>query len=62
MQVLQYPGYFSPARLTDYAVFFRYPGDEEPLNEQDYNVALHIASDVVKWAEAIINGSVSCNP
>lgn len=42
------------AILTDYAVTFRYPGDEEPLTETEYHEAVRIAAVVVAWAEARI--------
>jgi HEPN domain-containing protein len=39
------------AKLTIYATAFRYPGDEEALLEAEYQDALQLAEDVVRWAE-----------
>ncbi|MDO8585924.1 MAG: HEPN domain-containing protein [Armatimonadota bacterium] len=36
--------------LTDYAVSTRYPGEEEPLTEEDYREAVRLAEAVVAWA------------
>lgn len=36
-------------RLTPYAVA-RYPGEEEPIQRQEYEEAIAIASQVVAWA------------
>jgi HEPN domain-containing protein len=40
--------------LTDYAVTSRYPGDFEPVDEEEYEEALRLAKTVVIWAEKII--------
>jgi HEPN domain-containing protein len=37
--------------LTDYSVEARYPGPFEPVTEEEFKEALHIAETVVKWAE-----------
>lgn len=42
------------AGLTDYAVSVRYPGNFEPLTEEEYHEALRLAEAVVRWAEQII--------
>jgi HEPN domain-containing protein len=42
------------AGLTDYAVTSRYPGDFEPVDEEEYKEALRLAKTVVIWAEKII--------
>ena len=42
------------AILTDYAVLTRYPGDLEPVTEEEYLEAIRIAETVVQWAEKII--------
>lgn len=42
------------ARWTRYAVAGRYPGLMEPVTEEEYESALQIASDVLKWAEEMI--------
>ena len=39
------------AGLTDYAVTSRYPGDFEPVSEEEYKEALKLAKMVVIWAE-----------
>ncbi len=44
------------ASLTDYAVLSRYPGDLEPVTEEEYRKALGLAEIVVKWAEGVIKG------
>ena len=44
------------ASLTDYAVLSRYPGDLEPVTEEEYRKALRLAETVVKWAEGAIKG------
>ncbi|MDO8585931.1 MAG: HEPN domain-containing protein [Armatimonadota bacterium] len=38
------------ARLSAYAVTTRYPGEEEPLTEEDYREAVRLAEAVVRWA------------
>jgi HEPN domain-containing protein len=42
--------------LTDYAVISRYPGDFEPVTEDEHQEAFRLAEAVVKWAEGIIKG------
>jgi HEPN domain-containing protein len=44
------------ASLTDYAVLSRYPGDLEPVTDEEYRRALSLAEIVVKWAEGVIKG------
>lgn len=44
------------AGLTDYAVLSRYPGDLEPVTDEEYRKALSLAEIVVKWAEGVIKG------
>jgi HEPN domain-containing protein len=41
-------------RLSDYAVLTRYPGDVEPVTEEEYLEAIRIAEAVVQWAEKIV--------
>lgn len=41
--------------LTAYAVDTRYPGDYEPVSEEEYKEALKLAEDVFKWLDNIIN-------
>jgi len=38
--------------LTGYAVETRYPGEYEPVNEDDYLNAIALAEKVLKWVEA----------
>ncbi|WP_259048572.1 HEPN domain-containing protein [Salinibacter ruber] len=38
-------------RLTRYAVLTRYPGLDDPVNEDDYERAVEIAERVVEWVE-----------
>ncbi len=40
--------------LTDYAVLTRYPGDLEPITEEEYLEAIRIAETVVQWAEKMV--------
>lgn len=40
--------------LTDYAVETRYPGEREPLTEEEYKEALAIAEKVFSWISKII--------
>ena len=42
------------ASLTDYAVLTRYPGDLEPVTEEEYLEAVRIAEAVVRWGEKIV--------
>jgi hypothetical protein len=44
--------------LTDYAVVTRYPGDYEPVAEQEYQQALSLAESVVLWSESLIGRKV----
>lgn len=37
--------------LTGYAVETRYPGDYEPVDEEDLRKAIEIAKEVLKWAK-----------
>jgi HEPN domain-containing protein len=42
------------AGLTDYAVVSRYPGDLEPVTEEEYQDAVRLAAVVVQWAKSLI--------
>jgi len=42
------------ASLTDYAVTTRYPGVSEPVDEEEYQAAVHLAEAVVAWAERMV--------
>ena len=43
------------ASLTDYAVMIRYPGDTEPVDEEEYREAISLAEAVVSWSERTLN-------
>ena len=43
------------AGLSEFAVQTRYPGWGEPVTEAEYNEAVDIASNVVKWVDSKIN-------
>lgn len=45
------------ASLTDYAVLSRYPGDLEPVTEEQYQEAVRLAEAVVQWAEGLIGAA-----
>ena len=42
------------AALTDYAVESRYPGNIEPVEEEEYRNSIHIAEAVLRRAESLI--------
>jgi hypothetical protein len=42
--------------LSDYAVETRYPGNYEPVGEEEYLRALDIARSVCQWVVGIIRG------
>lgn len=42
------------ASLSDYAVVSRYPGEFEPVDEEEYKETVQLAETVVLWAEKII--------
>ena len=42
------------ASLSDYAVEARYPGLSEPVTRQEYEEAVAIAEEVVRWARGVI--------
>jgi len=39
------------SELTVYAVDTRYPGDYDPVTEEEYKLALAMAEKVIKWVE-----------
>ena len=39
------------AELTVYAVDTRYPGDYDPVTEDEYKLALAMAEEVIRWVE-----------
>lgn len=42
------------AILTDYAVLTRYPGNLEPITEEEYHEAVRLAEAVIEWAKTLI--------
>lgn len=42
------------AALTDYAVLSRYPGNIEPVEENEYRHSIFVAEAVLSWAESLI--------
>lgn len=42
--------------LTDYAVQMRYPGDYYPVSDEEYERAVELASRVLDWVSAQIQG------
>ncbi|MEI7833325.1 MAG: HEPN domain-containing protein [bacterium] len=38
-------------KLTGYATIFRYPGEEEPVSQDDYQELLVIARGILTWAK-----------
>jgi HEPN domain-containing protein len=40
--------------LTDFAVEARYPSTAEPISREEYQEAVELAEQVVRWAESII--------
>jgi HEPN domain-containing protein len=42
------------AGLSDYAIASRYPGTSEPVEDEEYRDAIHMAEAVVYWAEKVI--------
>ncbi len=49
--ILVHEGIEDVAILTDYAVLARYPGNTEPVEENEYQEAIRLAEAVVDWAE-----------
>ena len=47
------------AILTDYAVEFRYPGNIESVDEEEYRQAIRLAEAVMNWVQALIHESPS---
>ena len=51
------PGFVrEAAQLTQFAVFSRYPGIAPPVKREEYDEAVAIAEQVVRWVEVIISG------
>jgi len=45
--------------LTAYAVSTRYPGDFEPVDEQEYQVTLETAEKIFNWVQKIIEDEIN---
>jgi len=45
--------------LTAYAVSTRYPGDFEPVDEEEYQETLETAEKVFNWVRKIIEGEIN---
>jgi HEPN domain-containing protein len=43
--------------LTTYATVSRYPGETEPVTEEEYHQAVALAERIVRWAEDILSTS-----
>ncbi len=43
------------AVLSDYSVESRYPGLSEPVTQEEYEEAIALAEEVVRWAQGIIS-------
>lgn len=42
------------AALSDYAVETRYPGPAEPVTQQEYEDAVNVAKEVIRWAQGVL--------
>ncbi len=49
------PSVLRAARLTAYAVSSRYPGVEEPVQEEEYRDAVRVAEAILDWAINYVN-------
>jgi len=49
------PALLDAVTLTEYATVFRYPGEIEPITEEEYRHLLAMATKVVRWAAALLN-------
>jgi HEPN domain-containing protein len=43
------------ASLTEYAVTSRYPGEIEPVDNDEYREAIRLAEEVVSWVERSVD-------
>lgn len=50
------PEIHEAARLSDYAVEARYPGLAEPVTQEEYQDAVALAEEVVRWTGEEIQG------
>jgi HEPN domain-containing protein len=54
------PGLIKEAeKLTRFAIFTRYPGLAPPVKSDEYEQAVAIAEQVIRWAEGLISGRAS---
>jgi HEPN domain-containing protein len=44
------------ARLTNYAVEARYPRLAEPVTPEEYEIAVALAEEVIRWVEKALEG------
>jgi HEPN domain-containing protein len=44
-------------KLTDYAVFTRYPGEYDAITKEEYEKSIVMATNCLNWAEQKISGS-----
>ena len=55
------PGWFQDSkRMTTYAVSGRYPGFDDPVTEEEWQEAVHIAKTVLDWATLEIQNNPKC--
>ena len=54
IEVFRDPVLDAAAILSDYAVTARYPGDYEPVSRGELRTALHLAREVLAWAEVAV--------
>ena len=65
LDLLQQSGINIPERvreavwLSDYAVEARYPGPAEPVTREEYQKALALAANVVRWVESLLQENQS---
>lgn len=50
------PEVYDAVVLTPYAVLTRYPGEMEPVTEDDYLEAVKLAEATLQWARTVIEG------
>lgn len=55
-EMVRPPFLYNAARLSDYAVTFRYPGEDSPLTQEEYHEAISLAEAVLSWATSVIHG------
>jgi HEPN domain-containing protein len=55
MEVMAPPDIQEAVGLSEYAVASRYPGVNEPIEDEEYREAVDLAEAVVYWAERVIS-------